>query len=99
MDDQRTDPAGRNGMRFRSLRIAVPAIGLAACVWVISLAIRDYRNYGWPAAVPYGFQVLPALLLTAAPWAKAPGQFCLRTLLIAITLLTVVLGVIVAFSR
>ena len=48
------------------------------------------------ATFPHGFAILFAAALAALPWAPWRWRFSLRTLLIAMTLVAVALGVIVA---
>jgi hypothetical protein len=50
-------------------------------------------------AAPHWFLVLLAVMMSAAPWMRWKWRFTLRTLLIAITLVAVVLGLIVYAVR
>jgi hypothetical protein len=59
-----------------------------------------YITSGWSRfglVLPHWFPVLLTALLATVPWLR--WRFSLRTLLIAITLVAVGLGVIVAFGR
>jgi hypothetical protein len=63
-----------------------------------------YKNHGlnevWSSSllVPFWFLVSAAALFAAVPWIEWPKRFTLRTLLIAMTLVAVVLGLIVAVA-
>jgi hypothetical protein len=54
---------------------------------------------GWYLLLPHWFLALLCATLAAAPWMPWPDRFGLRTLLIATTLIAVVLGLVVMFSR
>ena len=49
--------------------------------------------------VPHWFLVFTGMIIAAAPWWHEKWRFSLRTLLIAMTLVAVGLGLVVAFSR
>ena len=73
----------------------------------IGLRESKYRSPLWAAfdyaggylTLPYWFLVSITAILTAAPWIKRRPQFSLRTLLIAMTLVAVGLGLAVYANR
>jgi hypothetical protein len=90
------------GMRFRKLRIAWSVAWVIACVLLTYGFIRHERSVNDAPYVEeyaswnsYSYLILPAAILAIAPWLSWPRRFSLRTLLIAMTLVALVLGVVV----
>jgi hypothetical protein len=66
----------------------------------ISLANVAHVRQGKGIAVPYWALVFPLAVITSAPWLRQMHwRFSLRTLLIAMTLVAVVLGLVVYVIR
>jgi hypothetical protein len=71
------------------------------------LRLGDYPSRIWGMfhfehfsfVAPYWFLILLTAAIAAAPWLRWPKRFSLRTLLIAMTLVAVVLGLIVALYK
>jgi hypothetical protein len=90
-------------MRFRKLQIAWSVGCAIACVLLTYGFIRHERSVDDAPYVEvyaswnsYSYLILPAAILAIAPWPRWLSRFSLRTLLIATTLFTAVLGLIVA---
>jgi hypothetical protein len=82
-------------MNYRKLRIAWSVLCGLAAVLLCVLWARDYLDTRLLASLPYACPTLLLLAFAAAPWTSGRSQFSLRTLLLALTLVAVVLGVIV----
>ena len=53
----------------------------------------SWDTYGVVAIIPIWFPVMLASVIAVVPWIKSSPSFSLRTMLIAMTLVAVVLGV------
>jgi hypothetical protein len=98
MDDQRANREG-GGIRFRMLRIAWSVGWGIACLVLIMLWVQDYRDTRLISSLPFAFPTLISFGLTVAPWASNSTRFSLGTLLTAITLIAVVMGLMAYAMR
>jgi hypothetical protein len=63
---------------------------------------HDYSEHGgiyWYLQVPFWFPVVISACLGSLPWVRWSRQFSLRTLLVAMTLVAIVLGMIAVMYR
>jgi hypothetical protein len=74
--------------------------------WQTKIRDRGFGGFAYHATpwyrmyrVPYWFLAGFAAMLAAAPWFRWSKRFSLRTMLIAMTLIAVLLGMIVRISR
>ncbi len=68
-------------------------------VCVFGFALIDWRPIGWALIVPHPFLVSLFATASALVWLPLPKRFRLSTLLIAITLISIVLGAAVYFTK
>jgi hypothetical protein len=63
-----------------------------------SFTIERWRD-SFGMVLPYWFLILSVVVLAAIPWLPLSKRFSLRTLLIAITIVAVVLGIVAVANR